>query len=162
MHNLSSRKWFKNVSNSSKIFALEFARTLEWISHLELWCAKFSHLVCTVRKVAWGVRNGTCVPGEYFAWCEIFRTLNSGVRNWCLENSHLGLRISHLVMNFAPWIVVCEIFTPWFTRCENWLGVCEMALVCQEGVSHGAKIFAPWIEVCEIPAQLGAVFLQWP
>ena len=86
MHNLSSRKCFKNVSNRSKIFA---------------------------------------------PWTR----------------------------NFAPWIEVCENgtlwteeFAPCFARCENDLEVCEMALVCQEVVSHGAKFFAPWIEVCEIDA----------
>ena len=110
----------------------------------------FCTLFRTVRKLAWDVRNATRVPGGCFAQCENFRTLNSGVRNWRLENSHLGLWFSHVGMNFTPWIEVCEIFAPWFALCENWLKQCEMTLVCQEGVSHGAKIFAPWIVVCEI------------
>ena len=80
MHNLSSSKCFKNASNSSEIFALEFAR---WTEFRTLNCGvrNFRTLFRTVRKLAWGVRNATRVPGECFAPCENFRTLNSGVRN---------------------------------------------------------------------------------
>ena len=41
----------------------------------------FHTLICTVRNLAWGVRNGTRVPGGGFARCENFRTLDWGVRN---------------------------------------------------------------------------------
>ena len=75
INNLSSRKCLKNVSNSSEIFALEFAR---WTEFRTLNCGvrNFRTLFRTMKKLAWGVQNGTRVPGGGFARCENFRTLD--------------------------------------------------------------------------------------
>ena len=42
---------------------------------------------------------------------------------------------------FAEEIFFASCFAP----CENWFGLCEMPLMCQEGVSHGAKILTTLI-----------------